>query len=78
MNNIRVERTNETIEVHIHPRPPRQWIPVALIWLGIAFNLVETWYFGWNVTPKSTAELICDAVSVAIVLTGLVWPKEKS
>jgi len=33
---------------------------------AIIFGLVETAYFGWNFTPQSDAEMICDGITMAI------------
>jgi hypothetical protein len=30
------------------------------------FGLVSTSYFGWNLSPKSEAELICDGITILI------------
>ena len=35
------------------------------------FGLVETAYFGWNLTPQSEAELICDGITFVILALGL-------
>jgi len=40
---------------------------------GIAFWLMETAYFGWNATPKSDAELICDGIS--LLIWALAWQR---
>jgi hypothetical protein len=37
-----------------------------------AFCFAETWYFGWNWTPQSPGEVICDALSLLLTLVGLV------
>lgn len=39
---------------------------------GFVFNFVETWYFGWNWKPASPAEVQCDYVTLALVLSGLI------
>ena len=35
--------------------------------IGLLFWLVETWAFGWNKSPLSTAEQICDYITIGIV-----------
>lgn len=37
-----------------------------LLWLG------ETWYFGWNKTPKSVAEQMFDSISVILMSWGII------
>jgi hypothetical protein len=34
--------------------------------LASAFGLIETAYFGWNMTPQSEAELICDGITLVL------------
>lgn len=45
--------------------------------LGIAtfFWLMETAYFGWNITPKSEAELICDGLVALMCCLALLAPR---
>jgi len=41
------------------------------IWLiGFIFGLCETGYFGWNFFPQSSAEIVCDGISLAIMCFG--------
>lgn len=35
--------------------------------IAALYSLFETVYFGWNMTPKSPAEEICDGISVLIL-----------
>lgn len=44
----------------------------GLLWIlvGYVFNILETWYFGWNMKPQSVAEKFCDNVAVGIILVG--------
>lgn len=59
------------------PAPSVQWTrritwPVLLI--GVGFWWMETDYFGWNATPQSEAELICDGIAMLIqALAFLRW-----
>jgi hypothetical protein len=46
--------------------------------LGVFFGLVETAHFGWNVTPKSDAEMICDGITVLIFAMSLLAPVKSS
>ena len=34
--------------------------------LAMFFSVVETNYFGWNMTPQSEAELICDGITLLL------------
>lgn len=40
--------------------------------LGIVFNFLETWYFGWNLKAMSPLESQCDTLAVVIVLAGVI------
>jgi len=33
---------------------------------AIIFGIIETAYFGWNFTPQSDAEMICDGITMII------------
>lgn len=47
-----------------------QGIKMLSLWLtllAIVFSFAETWYFGWNFRPASTAEKICDYISLMIL-----------
>jgi len=42
-------------------------------WLMIfsaVFGLIETWAFGWNMFPKSVAEIFCDILSLTLDIIG--------
>ncbi|WP_370601129.1 hypothetical protein [Pseudomonas nitroreducens] len=39
---------------------------VRIFLLGLFFGLIETAYFGWNMTPQSDAEMICDGIAIGI------------
>ena len=49
----------------------RYTIGAILFWGGLLLWVAETWYFGWNLTPQSRAEVIMDVLSSAMVLGGL-------
>ena len=38
----------------------------TIMFFALCFNLIETAYFGWNFTPHSDAELICDGICFLI------------
>jgi hypothetical protein len=42
-----------------------------IIWIGMIFWLIETWHFGWNITPINNYELTCDFISTIIIIVGL-------
>jgi vacuolar-type H+-ATPase subunit I/STV1 len=46
------------------------WI---LLFIGFLFNVLETWYFGWNLKPQSVPEAYCDGLSDLILFLGLVY-----
>lgn len=39
--------------------------------LGIAFWFIENIHFGWNATPQSFAEHVCDMISASFLLFGV-------
>lgn len=45
-------------------------IGVILVLVSLVFGGVSTAYFGFNWHPQSTAEWICDGITVAINLLG--------
>jgi hypothetical protein len=42
--------------------------------LSQAFWLAETAYFGWNLTPQSDADIICDGMVVLIGALAFLKP----
>lgn len=42
-----------------------------LIIVSLIFGIMETQYFGWNLTPQSLAETICDGISLLLNFYGL-------
>jgi len=50
--------------------PPKiRWhkrINWPVFWLGQFWWLMETAHFGWNMTPQSDAELLCDGLVILI------------
>jgi len=45
---------------------------VAIILISALFWLAETNYFGWNLSPQSDAELICDGLALLMLCIGLI------
>lgn len=45
----------------------------GLIWIGasLLFNILETWFFGWNAEPESSLETYCDLVAALGIMVGL-------
>ncbi len=39
---------------------------LRIYFLAVAFSLVETGYFGWHMLPASSAELICDGITLTL------------
>jgi hypothetical protein len=44
---------------------------VAIFFITLLFNFLETWYFGWNLKPQSPAEMSCDYISTAGTWSGI-------
>jgi hypothetical protein len=44
---------------------------VPLLIISNIYALVETWYFGWNRTPQTTAEVIGDIIGGIIFLSAI-------
>lgn len=43
-----------------------------IMFLGLFFGGIETAYFGWNFTPQSEAEVVCDGIVILITAIGLL------
>lgn len=43
-------------------------------WVAVLWALIESAYFGWNFTPQSDAELICDGISFLILALSFLRP----
>ena len=44
--------------------------------IAMAFALIETAYFGWNLVPKSDTEILCDGlVCILLSLALCTGPK---
>jgi len=39
---------------------------------GFIFSIIETKYYGWNLTPQSTPELICDMIVFFSIMLGFL------
>lgn len=47
-----------------------------VFWLSVLFWIVETNYFGWNFTPQSSEEVICDGIVLLIAALSFKEKKE--
>ena len=44
---------------------------ILLIW-AVVFGILETQYFGNNLLPESSEELLCDITSLMLCCAGLI------
>ena len=51
---------------------------ICLIW-ALIFGILETNYFGNNLFPQTTAEIICDLTALLLSICGsvLIWQKRR-
>lgn len=45
---------------------------IKILFIAIIFNILETIYFGFNDSPMSRAEEICDVISQLLFNTGVI------
>jgi hypothetical protein len=38
----------------------------TILFFAFLYGLIETTYFGWNFSPSSDAEVICDGITMLI------------
>lgn len=44
------------------------------IWLITAYySIIESNYFGWNISPQSFEELICDAIGFTFLIWSVIY-----
>lgn len=43
-----------------------------LFWAGFLFNIMETWYFGWNIKASCPEEMMCDYVATGLMVAGIM------
>ena len=43
-----------------------------LFWAGFIFNMLETWYFGWNLKASCPEEMMCDYLSAGLMVAGIM------
>lgn len=39
---------------------------------GLIFNLIETWFFGWNLKPSCPSEALCDYIAEIMIVSGFL------
>lgn len=59
---------SERVKAEPETRYQVNWIVFVM---GVWFWYMETKYFGWNTTPGSDAELICDGISLLIQASAI-------
>ena len=42
-----------------------------LFWAGFIFNVIATWYFGWNLKASCPEEMMCDYLAMALMIAGI-------
>lgn len=67
--------------LHVSPTFGKQMLAAAyrrrrdfgwlLIIIGNVFGFLETQYFGWNWTPQTKAEYVCDGVAMCLTIFGV-------
>lgn len=66
--------------VRIHQRSPnliRMGAERQMLWMiAIIFGVASNAWFGWNWTPKSDAEVICDGI--VLLLVAVAYAADKS
>lgn len=48
---------------------------LQIFFISLLFGTAETWYFGWNMTPQSDTEMICDGIALLIFALAFIVPK---
>lgn len=43
-----------------------------LLCISVVYGFIETWFFGWNLYPKTIAEGICDTIALLLCLIGIL------
>lgn len=45
---------------------------IGILVLAVFFSVIENAYFGWNWSPQSEAELICDGIAMLLFALGIL------
>ncbi len=48
-----------------------------IFWLAAFWWFAETKYFGWNATPGSDFELICDFLVLVLLVLAIIFKPKK-
>lgn len=43
-----------------------------LVVAGFLFNILTSWYFGWNMEAASPAEAVTDNISLVMIIWGVI------
>jgi hypothetical protein len=43
-----------------------------LVIAGFLFNILTSWYFGWNMEASSPAEVVTDNISLVMIIWGVI------
>ena len=46
----------------------------TILFIAIVAGISENIYFGWNITPKSDSEMVCDLIVLAILAMAAIKP----
>ena len=49
----------------------------TVFFFGLFYGFVETAYFGWNWSPQSDAEIICDGIAMLIMAMAFLTPTHR-
>lgn len=43
----------------------------VILFIAVAFFILQNWFFGWNAYPQSAAEVVCDGIVLLILAIAL-------
>lgn len=49
-----------------------------IFFLAACFWVLETAYFGWNLSPQSDAEVVCDGIVMMLAAIAYLVPQSNS
>lgn len=52
------------------------WFNPYIALLALCVNFLETWWFGWNLHPQSSAEMVWGYISLAILIFAWIVPRK--
>ena len=47
-----------------------------ILFIAISYFALETSYFGWDMTPKTDGEMICDGIAFLILALAFLAPSK--